>query len=289
HPTANQNVRQAALALAEGGLLSEFWTCVNWQEDGLLDRLCALAPGFRNQLRRRSFPPELAPFICTHGFRESGRQVAGFLNWESLFRNEDNVFNIDAVYLSLDRRVARRLSESLTIKAVYGYDGGAIETFRVAKKRGVLCFYEHPIVYWRLSQQLQREEAELRPEWASTLGALKDSEKKLARKDEELALADAVITPSRFSKESLVGAMQLTAPVEIIPYGTVPSTTTVSRPQNSGRLRVLFVGALTQAKGLGYLLDAAELVRQKIELTLVGRRVSAEMPRPAMLERHRWI
>ena len=36
HPTANQNVRQAALAFAEAGLLEEFWTGVSWNEDGFL-------------------------------------------------------------------------------------------------------------------------------------------------------------------------------------------------------------------------------------------------------------
>ena len=38
HPTANQNVRQTALAFASAGWLEEFWTCVHWQQGGLLDR-----------------------------------------------------------------------------------------------------------------------------------------------------------------------------------------------------------------------------------------------------------
>ena len=289
HPTGNQNVRQTASALVEAGILFEFWTCVNWRENGLFDRLCAVAPGFRNQLRRRSFPPEVTPFIRTHGFREWGRQIAGVLDWHVLVRDGRSLFNIDAVYRSLDHQVARRLNASRAIKAIYGYDGGALESFRAAKKRGLVCIYEHPIVHWRLAQELQREEAELKPEWAPTLGALRDSEEKLACKDEELALADVVITPSRFAKESLVHAATLTAPVEVISYGTIPSSRMISRPAAKGKLRVLFVGGLTQAKGLGYLLDAAELVRKEVELTLVGHRVSPEMPRPATLERYRWI
>ena len=206
HPTANQNVRQAALALAEVELLSEFWTCINWRQNGIVDSLCAITPGLRNQFRRRSCPPEITPFIHTHAFREWGRQLAGHLDWEWLIRSERAPFNIDKVYRSLDRRIAQRLSRGLPIKAVYGYDGGALETFRQAKKRGILCIYEHPIVYWRVSQELQREEAELRPEWASTLVGLSDSQEKLARKDKELALADVVITPSTFAKESLATA-----------------------------------------------------------------------------------
>jgi glycosyltransferase involved in cell wall biosynthesis len=215
--------------------------------------------------------------------------MSWFLNWQRLFRGDRAPFNIGAVYLSLDRAVARRVKDSLTIKAVYGYDDGALETFRAAKKRGILCLYEHPIVHWRVSHQIQREEAELRPEWAPTLGALTDSEEKLARKDEELALADVVIAPSRFSKESLAGAPNLTAPIKVVSYGADPSATIVSRPRKGGKLRVLFVGSLTQAKGLGYLLEAAELMRGRIELTLIGRRVAAEMPTQAELERHRWI
>lgn len=289
HPTANQNVRQAALALAEVELLSEFWTCINWRQNGIVDSLCAITPELRNQFRRRSFPPEITPFIHTHAFREWGRQLAGHLDWEWLIRSERAPFNIDKVYRSLDRRIAQRLSRGLPIKAVYGYDGGALETFRQAKKRGILCIYEHPIVYWRVSQELQREEAELRPEWASTLVGLSDSQEKLARKDKELALADVVITPSTFAKESLATAGRLSAPVKVVPYGgDAAPATPLDRPKGQ-RLRALFVGALTQAKGLGYLLDAVKTLGDRIELTLIGRRVSPSMPRREMLERTQWI
>ena len=289
HPTANQNVRQAALALAEVELLSEFWTCINWRQNGIVDSLCAITPGLRNQFRRRSFPPKITPFIHTHAFREWGRQLAGHLDWEWLIRSERAPFNIDKVYRSLDRRIAQRLSRGLPIKAVYGYDGGALETFRQAKKRGILCIYEHPIVYWRVSQELQREEAELRPEWASTLVGLSDSQEKLARKDKELALADVVITPSTFAKESLATAGRLSAPVKVVPYGgDAAPAIPLDRPKGQ-RLRALFVGALTQAKGLGYLLDAVKTLGDRIELTLIGRRVSPSMPRREMLERTQWI
>ena len=206
HPTANQNVRQAALALAEAGVLEEFWTCVNWQQGSFLDRSLAFAPRLQNELRRRSFPAELAPFIRTHSWREWGRQVAGQLGWPQLTRDEPGLFSVDAVYLSLDRRVAKRLASSSTINAVYAYDAGALATFRAARKRGLRCIYEHPTIYWRMVRQYQREEAELHPEWAPTLGALVDSDEKLARKDEELALADLVITPSTFAKESVARA-----------------------------------------------------------------------------------
>lgn len=289
HPTANQNVRQTALAFAEAGLLAEFWTCVNWQRGGLLDRFSSFLPRFQGELRRRSFPAELAPFIRTHPGREWARQIAGQIGWEALTREEHGPFSVEAVYRSLDRRVAARVKSDLTIKVVYAYDAGALATFRAAKERGMTCLYEHPTIYWRVVRQLQREEAELRPEWAPTLGALADSDEKLARKDEELALSDLVITASSFARDSVVGAPGLKAPIHVIPYGTPAGGATPPRVPTSGKLRVLFVGALTQAKGLGYLLEAIAPLGPQIEFTLVGRRVTPAIPAPAILDKYRWI
>jgi starch synthase len=289
HPTANQNVRQAALAFAEAGLLEEFWTCVNWKEGGVLDHVFAYAPRIQRRLRRRSFPAELAPFIRTHSWREWGRQAAGLLDWRRLTRDERDPFSVDAVYLGLDSRVSARVKSGLTMKAVYAYDGGALATFRAARERGVTCIYEHPTIYWRMVREFQREEAELCPEWAPTLEALADSDEKLARKDEELALADLVITASTFARDSVACAPGLKAPIRVIPYGTQPSAPSLSRPPASGKLRVLFVGALSQAKGLGYLLEAVGHLGPEIDFTLIGCRISPAVPAPGVLVRHRWI
>jgi glycosyltransferase involved in cell wall biosynthesis len=289
HPTANQNVRQTARALAEAGLLGEFWTCVNWKQDGFLDRYLPFPTRVRKELRRRSFRAELEPFIRTFPWREWGRLLSGQLGLKWTTKDETGVFSMDAVYVSLDRRVARRLLSSRGIEAVYAYDNGALESFRAAKNCGMKCIYEHPIVYWRKVREYQLEEAEMHPEWAPTLGALGDSEEKLARKDQELALADAVIVPSTFSKNSLAHAPDLKVPVQVIAYGA-PSVSDGTRTNDrSGRLRVLFVGALSQAKGLGYLLQAAAHLGHRIELTLIGQRVSAVIPERAVLDRYRWI
>ena len=116
HPTANQNVRQAALALAEDDLLSEFWTCLNWKQGGFFDR--HLPARLRNELRRRSFPDRVKPFTRTSGWREAGRLLSQQLGLQFLTRPEAGPFSVDAVYLSLDREVARRLQNSRQLKAV---------------------------------------------------------------------------------------------------------------------------------------------------------------------------
>ena len=84
HPTANQNVRQAAGAFVEANLLEEFWTCVHWKQDGFLDRIAGLSARFQNEARRRSFPTDLAPFIRSVPWRELGRQAAGEFGWRPI-------------------------------------------------------------------------------------------------------------------------------------------------------------------------------------------------------------
>jgi glycosyltransferase involved in cell wall biosynthesis len=289
HPTANQNVRQTALALAEAGLLDEFWTCVNWKEDGFLDRYLPFPRRVRKELRRRSFPSELKSHIRTFPWREWGRLVSSQLGLKWTTRGESGLFSMDAVYFSLDRRVARHLASNRRVKAVYAYDNVALESFRAAKSHGMKCIYEHPVVYWRKVREYQLEEAELHPEWAPTLGALGDTEEKLARKDQELALADVVIAPSTFSSESLRYAPELNVPVQIIAYGAPSVNHRTGPDERAAKLRVLFVGALSQAKGLGYLLQAASHLERQIELTLIGQRVSAVIPDQAVLKRHRWL
>ncbi len=286
HPTANQNVRQAAVGLAEAGLLGEFWTCLNWKQSGVLDHALGLAPRLQRELRRRSFPRELSPFIRTLPGREMLRLVGGRAG---LRNKEGGFFSVDGVYHALDRRVASRLERAQSISAVYAYDDGALATFRAAKRCGLKCIYEHPIVHWRKVQELQREEAELHPEWAPTLVALTDSRPKLARKDEELALADVIVTPSNFSRESLSNAPGLSATVRVVPYGASRGRDRIPPRMPTTKLRVLFVGALTQAKGLGYLLTAVDRMTAEIDLTLIGRRVAPTVPTPDQLAKHRWI
>ncbi|MDQ6651845.1 MAG: hypothetical protein M3Y84_03780, partial [Acidobacteriota bacterium] len=53
HPTGNENVRQAARALNEVGLLSEFWTCVYWNQKHALNKV--LPSSVARELNRRTF------------------------------------------------------------------------------------------------------------------------------------------------------------------------------------------------------------------------------------------
>jgi glycosyltransferase involved in cell wall biosynthesis len=199
------------------------------------------------------------------------------------------MFGIDAVMQGLDRKIAARLRRTKNITGVYAYEDGALESFRAAKERGFRCIYDLPIGYWRTAQEIYREEMEHQPEWAETLTGIRDSDEKLARKEEELKLADRVIVASSFTQETL-NATNLAAGVSVIPYGA-PAVTKNDIPWHFGQLRVLFAGSLGQRKGLSYLLQAVEsIARDKVKLTLLGRKAAANCaPLEAAVRRYRWI
>lgn len=288
HPTGNWNVRQAARALNEAALLSEFWTSVCWSQQHLLNRV--LPQSVSRELGRRAFPHIGRDQLHCNPWVELGRLAARQLNLLRLIRPEAGRFSVDAVYRSLDSRVARRLRDAPNIRGVYAYEDGALESFRTARQLGIKTIYELPIGYWRCYQELMQEEASLQPDWAVTLHGKGDNDEKGRRKDEELALATDIVVASEFVRDTLRKA-SLEAPVTVLPYGA-PSTERIFRTERSardGKLKVLFVGSLSQRKGLSYLLEAVTRLGSKVELTLVGQRVAECRVLDAALRVHRWI
>ena len=295
HPTGNANVRNAALALLEAGMLEEYWTCLGWNPASAWNRL--LPGSVRGQLARRSLPESLRAKARFHPWREGGRMLASRMGLERLIAHERGLFSIDAVYRSLDRRVARRAGQLNNLGAVYAYEDGASATFAAAKERGLRCLYDLPIGYWRAAHEIYREEKEREPAWAGTLTGAFDSREKLDRKDEELRLADAIFVASRFTRSTLATApFGQEKPVHVIPYGAPPfvpgeAPELAAAPlSRSGKLKVLFVGSLGQRKGLSYLLEAVEMLGSAVELTLIGMKTVEDCaPLNEAVRRHRWI
>jgi alpha-maltose-1-phosphate synthase len=287
HPTGNENVRQAALAFREAGLLREFWTCVSWNPEASANGL--LPPSLRRQLSRRSFHPSLRGVTHTAPLREMGRLLVSALGLSIFSEHESGPLSIDAVFSDLDRKVAARLRQLPDCKLVYAYEDGALETFREAQSQNISRVYDLPIGYWKLAQQIYAEEREREPRWAVTLTGARDSEEKLARKDAELKMANLVVVASSFTRETLRAA-DLAVDVRIVPYGAPRSIPFHAEAPASGPLRILFVGSLGQRKGLSYLLRAVELLGSKVALTLLGRKAAEGCaPLEEAVRKHRWI
>jgi len=290
HPTGNANSRQAMIALAENNLLEIFFTSIAVFDGSPLSFLASF-PGFSELLRRR-FPIELKFITQTFPVREGVRLCAQKAGWNRLVEHEVGWASVDRVFRDLDQKVSKAIRRKKP-GAVFCYEDSALESFRAAKSVGAKRILDYPVAHWRRVRRILLEERDLQPAWSDTMVGLFDSKEKLDRKDEELLLGDAVLVASTFSKESLLECPFPTPPAVVIPYGAPPTSQTAGKSMAatpSKRLRVLFVGALGQPKGVSYLFEALELLGDLCSLTLVGRATSKNcVPLNQALQKHRWI
>jgi glycosyltransferase involved in cell wall biosynthesis len=284
HVTGNANSRQALLTFYERNMLEAFYTTVAWNSQSAWNEL--LPSSVSKALNRRAYPGIPMRLIHTAPFREACRLLSMKLGIAALYEKHDSPFSISRIYAHLDEWVAKAVS-ARPPTAVYAYASAALETFRAARKNGVKTIYELPTAYWHFFNQFLREEAELQPDFAGTLHFNEPS--MLRRQDEELDLADRVIVPSVYVQSTLPAKIPGKM-VHVIPYGA-PAVITGSpsrRSEENRKLRVLYVGALTQRKGLSYLLEAIHKVETEVEFTMIGSRSGTCKPLDAALQRYHW-
>jgi glycosyltransferase involved in cell wall biosynthesis len=286
HPTGNQNVRNAVASLAEREMLAEFWTTVAWNAHSGWNRL--LPSGMRTLLERRAYPDVPRERIRCVPSRELIRLGAGSTPLNRLLTSGERPFSIIGVYRHFDGKVARRVG-SLRPDAVYGYEGGALETFREARRLGIKTIYEQTSSYWYWVRDLLKQEAERSPAWLGLLPNLADSAEHLRWKDEELSLADTIFVASEHVRRTLAGAVP-EEKIRVVRYGAPEIRRRERMATDPARpLRVLFVGVLVQHKGIGYLLDAIDRLGSQVELTLVGRRFQPHSRVDEACRRWRWF
>lgn len=271
HPTGNMNTRAAVVGFRKRNLLYKFYTCVACFENDFLFRLSNIP--FLKEFRRRVFDLSLNSVTSTYPWRELGRQISLKLKFRRFLKHEIGIFSIYKIHTSLDEHVANHVKKChSSIAAIYAYDDCAIHTFREAKKYKKLCIYELPTGYWRCIRHLLSIEQEKNPEWSMILGGFNDSDEKLKRKDEELYLADRIYVASTFAKKTLELYPSKLNDIVVIPYG-FPSVNKqrVYIPFDGRKINALFVGRLTQSKGLSYLFDSFKGLEDKFNLTIVGQ------------------
>jgi glycosyltransferase involved in cell wall biosynthesis len=292
HPTGNANVRAAAIGMMKANLLAHFRTSIAAFPGDFVDNLGAFRP--LSEIRRRRFDPILKPITLTSPSYELGRLIASKMGVQRLIKHETGVFSIDSIYQNFDRKVAASL-EKLSKKgvdAVYAYEDGAVFSFRKARNIGLNCFYDLPIGYWRTAKELLEIEKKRWPEWTETLTGFLDSNEKLLRKDEELSLADQIFVASKFTASTLSRFPAALAEVKVIPYGFPPVVEERNYTHLSTKkpLKLLFVGSLSQRKGIADLFSAVEAIGSHVQLTVVGAKVTDNCDAlNKALVKHRWI
>ena len=266
HPTGNNNVRAVLEGLFDSSLLTTYFTGIALNEK-LVNRLPIAY--LRNRLSRRSYPVEILSDIRSFPQLDLFRHIYALVTSNASY---PSCLSSTTLYERHDALVANYLSRQPHYDAVYAYEDSALRTFQVAAEYGLKKIYDLPIGYWKASQDWLRLELQDNPSWCHSLSILSDTPAKLCKKDEELILADRIVVPSNFVRSTILRYHSSLDNIHVIPFG-FPSRHRRSRPSKRTphcKLRALFVGSITQRKGLSYLLNAFKSLSSVAELTLVG-------------------
>jgi alpha-maltose-1-phosphate synthase len=274
HPGSNHLAYELVAALQATGFETDFDTGFFYTQDGLAARTARALPArwrgkVERELKRRSHPevdprrlrflatPEIA-YVAANRLGLAPGPLARVVGW----RNE--VF---------DRWVAARVRREKP-GIVVGHDSSALLAQRAAREVGSLSVLNQVIGHIEAGLAVFREEAEGAPEFAETL--VVPPAWIIERCRIEALEADRLLVPSDYVRDTLIERGTKPERIAVIPYGVdIERFRPLPKPAGAP-FRILFVGALSQRKGIKYLLEAVKRLRlPNAELVLVGRRIGS--------------
>ncbi|MCW5748341.1 MAG: glycosyltransferase family 4 protein [Alphaproteobacteria bacterium] len=169
-----------------------------------------------------------------------------------------------------DRLVAARIRRERPDLFI-GFDGSAERCFAACKQSGTVSLLYQAIGHLRSGLRLLEDERRLHPEFAAVpLGDTSDAW--IDRNTREALLADRVVVPSDYVRDTLIANGRDAATIDLLPFPVdTVRFTPAAAPHGDGKLRALFVGQIGMRKGVKYILEAARrLARPDLEVVLVG-------------------
>ena len=256
-PVLPVDVLETAAILERNGLLDCLVT--RYSPSSKLARLLA-----KNSLSKRFSKRPIAS-VSPDRKVESLLADVGYYLSRPLSRTKATDFSFAIVDRIGSRRVRKELGAVLT------REDSAIATFREATRVGVKKIYVLPTAYWGTVRTLMRREEEQFPGICRAAADEADeAERRHVRKDAELKMADFVLAPSTFVRESLSCAPQFHARVKVLPFGCDSHWEINAAPQPKPVF--LYAGNITMRKGVHRLLMAWKRLEahHRAELRLIG-------------------
>jgi glycosyltransferase involved in cell wall biosynthesis len=272
HPGAAHFIYEMVAAVEALGFDSRFETGFYYDPQGIWARLLALVPArqrgkIERELKRRSFDsidarrvlvhpvPELAYVAAARLANHRPAVPKAVMAWRNRY--------IDSAIANRIRRERPRL--------FIGHDTSALRSFEAAKASGTLTVLNQMIGHLAVGDRILREEAELHPDWADSLHAgapQAEIEQCLA----EARMADAILSPSDYVTQTLIEVGVAPERIHLQPFGVrVDRFKPPEVARDDGIFRLLYVGQISQRKGLKYVLKAVKQIGDRsIELVLVG-------------------
>ena len=277
NPGSTPEIGPAASALAERRLLSRYYAPIATtpaQELAVSRWLPARVSGpILNELRRRPIP--------AHVPADSVRRVGSVANVATVALgriSKRRLHGVNEAYMSLfDARASRGLHTG--DEAVLAVAGAARRTLGSAQRLGAVGFLDCPFAHHRFVDAFLKEEAKLVPDYAPTLQEHDRSQRWLDGLDEELRRAHRLLVLSSFERSTFCDRGVDEEKIIVCPLGVNLDLFHPRQRPVDDVFRIVFVGQITQRKGISYLVEAfrrASIPRS--ELVLVGRPIGSVDP-----------
>ena len=170
---------------------------------------------------------------------------------------------------AFSRGVSRHLSNSdAAILLAYG---AATEAIRAARAKSIGTALEYAVHHHEFNRALLVEELRRQPDYAASMQFHDASQSRDKRLDRELADVDRVVVFSEFSRRTFLAAGVPGDKLVVNQLGVDPGRYRDVTRTADNTFRVLFLGVLSQRKGISYLIDGFQRVAiPNSELLLVG-------------------
>ena len=271
----NEHVQQMARALDEAGALSEYVTgAVDvWRAPvalGVRQAVGQWLPAVDRQLQRRSIREVRAERVHPRWGWDLARTAAAMAGFGAAI--QDRLW--ERAELSLDRYCAAALRDP-GVDGCLGVEFGALAALTEARRRGktglVAFLSPHHATRRRwldaeLAAWPQAQTAAHRR--LAALSVARD-----ARRDEEAATADWIVTGSSFTTRTLIDGGHSAAKIITVPLaGPLPIARSLLARRRETTLKVVFAGSVALHKGAHHLLDAwRRLAPRDAELHFYGK------------------
>lgn len=174
-----------------------------------------------------------------------------------------------------------KLAIKLNADAVVIYDVNAKECFKYLKQYApnILRIMDVSAANRLYMKKIYEDDMKICPEFSNKLLQERKilwNEKFCKKINEEIRLTNIFLVPSLFVAKSLEYSGINKDQIKLCPYGTNFSPCFSPKKINDNKIKAIYVGNVTEMKGIYYLLEAALLLKDKMTLTVVGNYDNSE-------------